>query len=351
MQAGNAQYSKCLGYSSLEPGNQRPMRPGSVFKIASASKLIATIAVLQAVERGLIGLDDDVEAYIPELTSQAVLTGFTWYGKPIVQPRRKTITVAHLLTQTAGTGYDFLNIHPLWRYRWWHRQAIAGGDTVEERYAYPLLHEPGDGWTYGSGLSWAGRIVERVSGRSLEDWVREHIREPLGLSSVTFFPHDNPDVAARLVSTSYRSSWTGKVQYCPELDRPESSTECLGGEGVYASMEDMLAILRSLLVDDEKLLGKKTTAMMFRPQLTEVQRCMMRKCLELPRWICETILKKDEYDWGTGGVLIDGDGHECLQKGTLMWSGLFHNLWVRDRTFLFFSGSLLGSLPWRMPIY
>jgi CubicO group peptidase (beta-lactamase class C family) len=302
------------------------MERDTIFKLASASKFITTIAVLQAVEKGLVGLDDDVSDHIPALASQEILTGFGWFGKPITQPRpqAKPITLRHLITQTAGTGYDFLQIQPIWRYKLWNRLPIGQGETVDERMAYPLLHEPGEGWTYGSGMTWAGKVLESASGMTLDEWVRKHIAEPLGLTSVTFYPDEAQE--ERLAALAQRAWWTGKVAH---LDTPPDPENAMGGEGAYASMEDLLKILHSLLVDDEKLLSKKTTAEMFQPQLkNDKQRSGIHDCLGRPIWICNSILKKEEYDWGFGGVLIDGDSHEFLKKGTLMWSGLFHVLWV-----------------------
>jgi len=297
-----------------------------VFRLASSSKLLTTIAVLQAVERGLLSLDDDALPHLPGLARQEILTGFTWYGKPHTRPRAKPITVRHLLTQTAGTGYDFLTIQPIWRYRWWHKEAIGRGERIDQRLGYPLLHEAGEGWTYGSGVTWAGRVLEKVSGMTLEAWIRRYISEPLGLTSLTFFPHESEAVASRLAGVGKRDGWSGKVVHFPEPDDPVK--DCLGGEGLHASLDDFMAILYSLLVDDEKLLRKETTRMMFTPQLSDAERPGLRECLGKPVWICNSILKKDEYDWGIGGVLIDGDGHEYLKRGTLMWSGLYHVLWV-----------------------
>ena len=311
------------------------MSTDTVLKLASSSKFITTIAVLQAVERGLVGLDDDVAQYVPVLAEQEVLQGFAWYGKPRTVKRTKKITLRHLLTQTAGTGYDFLPIQPIARYKTWNRMPIGQGDYIDDRMAYPLLHEPGLGWTYGSSMTWAGKVLEKVSGMTLDEWTSKHICEPLGLTSVTFFPGE--ELEPRMADVVYRHWWSGKLLHLPGMRQPESEKEALGGESCFASMDDLMAVLQSLLMDDEKLLKKETTAMMFSPQLDDMQRQGLWECLDKPVWICQTILKKGEYDWGVGGVLINGDSHECLQRGTLMWSGLFHVLWVSLTAIAFWS--------------
>ncbi|CAK7215730.1 D-lactate ferricytochrome c oxidoreductase [Sporothrix bragantina] len=338
---GNVLYNRTLGVASLEnpdPGQRPPMSMDTIVRLASSSKLVTTIAALQAVEQGLINLDDDVAKHVPELASLEVLTGFTWYGKPLTRPRdpKAVITLRSLLIQTSGTGYDFLKWQPLWRVRWWRSEQVAGGSSLEERLAHPLLHDPGDGWTYGSGVTWAGRVVERVAGCSLEEWMARHISKPLGLTSLTFFPRRNPEMAARLAGLSTRSPWSGKLSSFPEtlaLEKNEDGEDvCMGGEGVHCTVADFCAIIYSLLVDDGKLLKSSTTASMFSKQLSPSQLPHLEECLDLPVWICRSILNKGEHDWGLGGVLIDGTSKTGLQDGALMWSGLYHILWWVDRT-------------------
>ncbi|KAL1900634.1 hypothetical protein Sste5346_002359 [Sporothrix stenoceras] len=337
---GNVIYDRRLGVASLEnpdPTQRPPMSMDTVVRLASSSKLVTTIAALQAVEQGLIKLDDDVAKYVPELASLEVLTGFTWYGKPLTRPRdpKAVITLRSLLNQTSGAGYDFLQWQPLWRVRWWRSEKVAGGSSLEERLAHPLLHDPGDGWTYGSGVTWAGRVVEKVAGCSLEEWMARHIAKPLGLTSLTFFPQRDPNLAGRLAGMSSRSPWSGALSYVPDTVYPEKNEAgedvCMGGEGVHCTVADFCSIIYSLLVDDGKLLSPSTTAMMFSKQLAPSQRPPLEECLDLPVWICRSVLNKGEHDWGLGGVLVDGTTKTGLQDGALMWSGLYHILWWVDR--------------------
>lgn len=245
---------------------------------------------------------------------------------------------------------------------------------MENKYAYPLLHEPGDGWTYGSGMSWAGRALERASGMSLGEWVTKYINSPLGLErGIMFFPKlkdrnwekDEKDKGrdrhgsfeTRLkkrkkpsyATMAIRNAWTGRMDNNAAFEatsvlREESADEntpCLGGEAAHGSAADFMAVLHSLLVDDGKLLKPETSKMMFTPQLKVPggdprQRMDLHACLSLPgSWICGAVLVKGEFDWGLGGALVDGDSHEWLGKGTLMWSGVFHLYWVSVAACLF----------------
>ncbi len=307
------------------------MQLDTVLKLASTSKLLTTIAVLQVVDKGMIGLDDDVAQYVPVLAKQEVLTGFTWYGWPKTKKREAPITLRRLLTHTAGTGYDFLKgLNLLWKYKAWKKEPVATGEYIDERMGYPLLHEPGQGWTYGSGVTWAGKVLEKVTGVTLGDWIKKHMSEPLGLTSITFNPFQDPATSSRVASIAWRCDKVGYLTDLPGQNVPETAKECFGGEGLYASLEDYMEVLFSLLMDDERLLSKEMTAQMFQPQLDNVGQKAVVEYLENPCWICHSILRRDEYNWGMGGALINSENYDYLKKGTLLWSGLLHVIWVSN---------------------
>lgn len=127
------------------------MEKDTVFAMASMTKLITTIAALQLVERGLVGLDQDVAPQLPVLAGQPILTGFSDDGVPLLKSREKPITLRQLLTHSFGGVYGFLSGN-IARHR--RRLGIDGarGTTVDELFAMPLLYEPGDSWSYGGGL-------------------------------------------------------------------------------------------------------------------------------------------------------------------------------------------------------
>ena len=115
-----------------------------------------------------------------------------------------------------------------------------------------------------------------------------------------------------------------------------------GGESGYADMGVYISVLYSLLVDDEKLLSREVAAQMFRPALQEAEaKASLLKELEHPEWIVGVVPKTGEYDWGLGGLLVDGDGegHGRRRRGFLFWGGVFNMAWVSLFPF-FFSFSL-----------
>lgn len=104
--------------------------------------------------------------------------------------------------------------------------------------------------------------------------------------------------------------------------------EAFGGQGAYASMEHYAEILNSLLVDDERLLKKETTAAMFQPQLTGGPRQALNESMANPQWAVG-YYPPGEYNWGLGGLLVEGKT-ECWRKpGTMLWGGAINSAWVR----------------------
>ncbi|KAI2610364.1 beta-lactamase family protein [Hypoxylon fragiforme] len=324
---GKVNYSKAF---SSENGT--PYHLDTVMEISSMTKFPTTIAALQLVERGLVTLDEDISPLLPSFAKQGVLTSVAEDGTPTVRERRNPITLRHLITHSSGAGYHFFH-EGLGKVRAWQKKGPPTKDSVDDSFDLPLLFEPGEGWEYGSGLDRVGQVVEKLSGLSLEDYTRKNIWEPLGADSSTFFPDLHPSIKARQVPMAYRGDPEG-----PAVEKPEVPTVATGlkvpygGHGLFASMPDYFSILYSLLMDDEKLLKKETTAMMFQPQLVPASKQALDQFLETPEMKMQFPSPPNERDYGLGGLLVVGDNHEYWRKGALMWGGAASLNWFIDRS-------------------
>ncbi|GKT47065.1 acyltransferase LovD [Colletotrichum spaethianum] len=327
---GDLDYSKIISPSS--PSHIPALQPSTTLFLASATKLITTVAVLQLVERGLVTLDEDISSHVPALASQQVLRGFEKgeEGKPILEPRNNPLTLRALLTHSAGTAYDFLSPSLIQRWQALHGIVPVSGGDVEARFSYPLLHQPGEDWTYGNGIDWAGRVVEVLTGVDLGSYMQTNIFGPLGLTSFTF---SRAEVVRQgtLWPLSGRDPSTGKVVPYTGLDLEAGATSPLGGQGLYGRMDEYVQILHSLLVDDGKLLRPETAAAMFEPQLGEVPKRALLREMEDPSWTVGDFPVTREYDWGLGGLLVDGDAHPHRKRGMLIWGGAANISWWIDR--------------------
>ncbi|KAL1884191.1 hypothetical protein VTK73DRAFT_5327 [Phialemonium thermophilum] len=331
--SGKFQYSGVFGYSSLEPGAEKTLQDDALFTLMSGTKLITTICALQVVEDGKIGLDDDVSSLLPSLAAQPVLVGFADDGAPQFEPRRNPITLRHLLTHSSGVGYQFMDPDLA---RWaqvtgrpdvWNSRTSA---KLEETFDSPLLFQPGEGWRYGAGVDWAGRVVEVLTGQSLEDHVRERILKPLGVDGLSFFPERRPELASRLFPTlPVRSPETGKIVHGAFQAKKE--VDCKGGHGLHGDVKTYLRVLQSLLADDGVLLKSETVAAMSLPQLTPASKKELLQITKDTTYWVGYFPETEEWDFGLGGLLVDGDGDEYRKRGALLWGGMYNMSWILDR--------------------
>ena len=167
-----------------QTGTSDTMRLDTVMWLASMTKAVTSVAVMQLVEQGRIGLDEPLSAHVPELTAVQVLEGFDDAGIPRLRRPRLPLTLRHLLTNTEGFTYDDAN-DDLLRYR--DYAGIPPFDELKKAcLAVPLVCDPGDRWEYGISLDWVGQLVERLGGHSLDDYFRQHILDPLGMHDTGF---------------------------------------------------------------------------------------------------------------------------------------------------------------------
>src|SRR2546427_1905578 len=168
-------YEGAFGVRALDQGT--PMTLDTVFRIASMTKAITSVAAMQLVEQGKLKLEEPVPNIDPALGSPQVLEGFDAAGAPKLRPAKRPITLRHLLTHTAGFSYDIWNASTGRYVKVSGMPARATGKVASIRT--PLAFDPGDKWEYGVNTDWAGRLVEAVSGQALDRYFRGKIFTPL----------------------------------------------------------------------------------------------------------------------------------------------------------------------------
>lgn len=254
-------YSTAKGQLNQEQGEE--INLDSTFWGFSCTKLLTTIAVLQCVENGLIGLDDTVDGILPELQQPEIITSEP-DGKFKLTPAKNKITLRHLVTHTSGLSYDAM--HPVlvaWRVSRGEPPQVMSG-KIPEAYDLPLLFEPGTSWVYGAGLDWAGLLVERLNNTKLAAYMQRKLFKPLGLDSSTFRPATRPDIMASLAQMWLRSD-TGELSSTTS-PYPLHARNDSGGMGLVTSTKDFVAILQDLLKDKPLLLKKESVSEMFTAQ-------------------------------------------------------------------------------------
>lgn len=206
--------------------------PDTIFRIASMTKPVTSLAVMMLNEQGKVGLDDPVTKYLKDFKQPPVLTKLNDADASFEsRPARRAITIRDLLTNTSGIGYGFADSRLA-------RLAAAGKPEAE----LPLLHDPGAKWTYGSSTAVLGRVVEQVTGQRLDAFFQTRIFDPLGMRD-TFYvvPADKRD---RVVTQHARAAH-GVVT---ELPNPATLQAPVRGDGgLFSTARDYAAFLQVFL--------------------------------------------------------------------------------------------------------
>lgn len=351
---GNFVYNKALGQRTLLSGEKRPQQLDDVLYLASATKLIATIAALQCVEDGLLTLDDDLSKVAPELGAKQVLAGFSADDEPLLEPASRPITLEMLLSHSAGTAYDFLTPNVK---AWREKYSPVEEDkkkTVEELFVYPLAHQPGGGWMYGPGMDWAGRIVERVTGRTLCDHVVSRILAPLGLKDAEFYPVTREDLRARMVDLNPDDpNGQGRAVLGGGGEMNLRCKGDFGGHGMFIPGIDYVKILQSLLANDGKILKPETVNNMFQHHLTPESTASHQAALAGPVGVFFRVgVDLDtKMGHGLGGLLTLEGVDGWYGAHTLTWGGGMTLTWFIDRkNDLCGVGAVQAALPLDIPL-
>ncbi|KAH7320604.1 beta-lactamase [Stachybotrys elegans] len=330
--SGDFSYKKALGHRILLSGEKAPLQLDDIIFIASGAKLLTTIAALQCVEDGLLTLSGDLSSIAPELASRQIITGWSDADdKPLLEASSHPITLEMLLTHSAGLTYYFTN--PLIG-RWQQKFNVPSDKTltVEEMYNQPLSYQPGTGWMYGSGVDWAGRIVERVTGSTLGEFIQNRICVPLGISDSQFYPIKDDRLRARLVDLSPSDpEGLGKAVFGGNADVQKIGQGHFGGHGLFLEGSGFIKIQHSLLANDGILLQPSTVVDMFRNHLSPESTSQIETAVG-PVGSFLRMGTDKKVGWGLGGLLVLEDTEGGYGKHTLTWGGGVTFTWFIDRS-------------------
>ena len=230
----------------------------NIFSIASMTKALGSVAALQLVEQGKITLDEPLDEYLPNMSSIKILT----QDNKIIDPIN-SITLRHLLTHTAGFGY------------WFTSKQLSDWGNLKKEIGWtenyePRLFESGTSYMYGTNIDWVGRLVEKISGMNLENYLRKYVTGPLEMNSTWFnVPENLEDL---IVTSSYRDKNTGKLVKNKYQKRNKRTSFNAGG-GILSSPEDYGKFLVCMLNKGKykgiRILKDETFELMNSPQLDE----------------------------------------------------------------------------------
>jgi CubicO group peptidase (beta-lactamase class C family) len=325
--AGEVVHAEAIGWSDI--GTRAPMRPDTLFRIASMTKPVTSVAALMLIEEGRIALSDPISRWIPELADPMVLRDAVG-ALDDVEPARRAITVEDLLTHRSGIAYAPFSEGPL---KPAYESAL--GDPGMNRStpdqwlaalgALPLAFQPGERFHYGHSSDVLGFLIGRVEGKPFRQVLRDRIFAPLGMTDTDFWLP--PEKRGRLASLYAWDDAAGKLAKVePEMyDEPPAYTP--GGGGLVSSAPDYHRFARLLLqggmLDGVRLLRSETVRLMQANRLTEAQRRIPFAGMDL--W------KKSGFGLGLSVAedVVDNP-YSCGAPGSFTWPGVFGTWWQAD---------------------
>ena len=312
------------GWRNMEA--RLPMQRDTLFRIASMTKPVTSVAALMLIEEGRLALDAPIKRWLPEFADVRVLRDPTGPIDATDAPRRD-ITVDDLFTHRAGLAYAFTSIGPIAKaYESALPSGLAPDPWLAALGALPLGFQPGERFHYSHATDVLGFLVARIAGMTFRDYLRERIFEPLEMRDTDFFtPRAKRDRAAVVYRPDPQTDQLTPLPF-PEHDAPP--TFCSGGGGLISTADDYLKFARILLgrgsVDGVRLLREDTVALMTRNRLSDAQRAI--PFMGIPFWAGQ--------GFGLGvSVITDPEKQAWMglgSAGAFSWPGAFGTWWQAD---------------------
>jgi CubicO group peptidase (beta-lactamase class C family) len=268
---GKLAYQSCQGWSDIDAG--KPIQADDIFRIYSMTKPITAVAIMTLYEEGRVVLTDPVSRYIPRFKDLQVWTG-EFNEDHRLEPLNREITILDLLLHTAGLSYGLFNDSPvedLYRDSGLTRSETLTylhplEEMVKRVVQLPLANQPGQRWRYSIAMDIIGYLIQLITNRPLDVYLKEHIFDPLGMKDTSFFvPVRNK---SRFVSL-YSSSENGKIELIDDSQNSpfnDPNSPPMGGSGLVSTLADYLQFAQMVLNQGElegvRILGRKTVEKM-----------------------------------------------------------------------------------------
>jgi len=305
-------------FGRMDPSGAKPMRADAIFQIWSMTKPITSVGIMQLVEKGAHSLDAAAEEYLPELKDREVLVGIDTVAATFTtRPASRPITIRDLLRHTSGIGYAFASPELV------QLDRVSGLSPREQ----PILHDPGERWTYGMGTAFLGWIIEAVSGEPLPGFLSAQVLTPLGMDD-TSFELAQADTG-RFVATYHRVG--DRLEAEP---RPDPYIPTVRGDGGLLSTADDYAhfvqmILGGGVWGGTRVLSEASVAEMTRDQLDGM--VVEKQPGAIPAWSNDFPLGAGRDGFGLGFQISVGSEAGSRPAGSLSWAGIENTHFWIDR--------------------
>lgn len=294
------------------------MSVDSIFRIASMTKPVTSAAVMMLVDQGKVRLDDPIERHLPALANRQVIETVREDGTYTARPAKQLMTVRHLMTHSSGLAYGFSN-ETLYK--------LTGGNFGASAQTLPLVHEPGERWTYGESTRVLGSLVEALSGESLDNYLESHMFAPLGMRDTAYTV---PAQKIGRVATVHRMTDRGLVE---EANAETVTSPDNGDGGLNSTAADYAAFIRMILndgvaADGTRILSAESVEAMGQHHMGSVRVSLQRATMPM---------LSHDFPLGAGrdgfglGFQVTGEHRDAGTRapGSMSWAGIFNTeFWI-----------------------
>lgn len=332
---GKVVYYKNFGHNSLD--KTEAYKKDDIFRLASMTKAVTTVSILQLFEQGKLGLDDPIFYYIPAFAQSKVLETFNESDSTYTTvPIKKPITIRQLLTHSSGITYGLFNpgkIQAVYEKNNANGFGLSHETMTTEEMAntiakVPLIFEPGTKYMYGLNMEILGRIVEVVSGKPLNQYFKENIFNPLGMEDTRFYlPKEKHDRLVPIYTYSEDKKMImaeSAIGFDPNYPTWADNNHYAGGGGLSGTAMDYAVFIQALCnggtYNGKRILGRRTVEMIATDQL------------QLPNSLGTGYSKLPGITYGLGfsTKTAQGDGWGPKSVGTYEWGGAFNTKFFID---------------------
>lgn len=319
-------YYQGHGYSNIAA--KKPMQADAIFRIMSQTTAITCLGIMQLFEQGKLGLDQNISDFIPEFKNPKLIKSFNPLDSSYTTaPAKREITIRDLLTHTSGIDYPDIGTDTM--------RAVYAKNNIPSGLGYfnesllskmkalgtlPLLHNPGERFTYGLNCDLLGCLIELISGESLEAYCHKHIFEPLGLKDSYF---NVPATKAGRLATVYTEDKNQKIiEWLPTLRNIDPKYPLMpksyfsGGAGLSSTAFDYAVFLQMLLnkgsYNGKQILGRRTVELMLSPQLPD------------------NFLGDNNFSLGFELTTKKSANQKMLNEGSFAWGGYYGTTYWAD---------------------
>ncbi|WP_271782312.1 serine hydrolase domain-containing protein [Aquimarina algiphila] len=319
----NLVYSFVNGKSNIE--TNRSLKIDDYFKIASMTKVVTSIGVLQLYEKGLFDLDDPISKYIPQLKNTQMLTNDANSSEYL--DTKTPVTIRQLLNHTAGYAYGGKKVSKIYKenqINFFNPKESNLKEFIDKMGSVPLVHQPGKQFSYGPSTDILGYLIEKLSNTSLETYLKKYIFNPLKMNTTGFNVYqENPDKLVDIYIMKDDALTLSKNAI--GFDKRKINTVFMGGSGLVSTASDYLKFTQMLLNNGEyngkKIVSRKSIELLSTDQLKDIH---------YPKGFEPILGKNNTFGLGVNIITKSGASNEFYSEGAYYWEGAYSTTFIVD---------------------